>query len=191
MSSPLSKARRFEIFKRDRFTCQYCGRKPPEVVLHVDHVVAESVGGSSEDENLVTSCQDCNLGKSDRPLGLLRVSVGMSAEDRAERLEQMVERQKVLAQEREVVDEWVEGVVRFWAKLDGQDVEAEVWNVPHGLEASTRRFLKKLIFEEVLEAVQISFDKFPAGIGNWFQRFKYFCGVCWKKIKESGGLDVR
>lgn len=27
---------RFEVFKRDMFTCQYCGRKAPDVILEVD-----------------------------------------------------------------------------------------------------------------------------------------------------------
>lgn len=34
----LSKKTRFEVFKRDSFTCQYCGRSAPEVVLQVDHI---------------------------------------------------------------------------------------------------------------------------------------------------------
>jgi 5-methylcytosine-specific restriction endonuclease McrA len=57
--------RRFRILKRDKFTCQYCGRKAPFVTLHVDHIIPSSKGGTSEDQNLTTACQDCNLGKSD------------------------------------------------------------------------------------------------------------------------------
>ena len=65
----LSKKTRFEIFKRDGFTCQYCGQRPPEVVLEVDHIHPSSKGGSDEELNLITSCFDCNRGKSDRKLG--------------------------------------------------------------------------------------------------------------------------
>jgi hypothetical protein len=57
------KGLRFEVFRRDGFTCQYCGRQPPEVVLHVDHIRPVAEGGTDEEMNLVTSCQDCNLGK--------------------------------------------------------------------------------------------------------------------------------
>jgi hypothetical protein len=64
----ISKSLRFEVFKRDSFTCQYCGRKAPEVTLHVDHVVPVSKGGQNDISNLVTACQDCNLGKGARPL---------------------------------------------------------------------------------------------------------------------------
>jgi len=41
----LSKSIRFEIFKRDSFKCQYCGRMAPEVVLHVDHIKPVAEGG--------------------------------------------------------------------------------------------------------------------------------------------------
>ena len=68
----MSKKVRFEIFKRDSFACQYCGRQPPEVVLEVDHIHPVSKGGTTEPLNLVTSCQDCNRGKSDRELGNVR-----------------------------------------------------------------------------------------------------------------------
>lgn len=34
----ITKTVRFEVFKRDSFTCQYCGRKAPEAVLNVDHI---------------------------------------------------------------------------------------------------------------------------------------------------------
>jgi hypothetical protein len=59
----LSTRIRFEILKRDGFTCQYCGRKPPEVQLHVDHIKPQWEGGTDDPENLITSCADCNLGK--------------------------------------------------------------------------------------------------------------------------------
>ncbi len=56
---------RFEVFKRDKFTCQYCGKKPPDVTLEVDHIIATSKGGKTTLGNLKTSCFDCNRGKSD------------------------------------------------------------------------------------------------------------------------------
>lgn len=60
----LSKSLRFEVFARDAFTCQYCGRRPPEIVLEVDHIHPQSKGGLDELLNLITSCYDCNRGKS-------------------------------------------------------------------------------------------------------------------------------
>lgn len=64
-----SKRLRFEVFKRDEFTCQYCGRRPPEVVLELDHIHPRAAGGKDDEINLVTACVDCNRGKSDKKLG--------------------------------------------------------------------------------------------------------------------------
>lgn len=67
----LSKKIRFEVFKRDMFKCQYCGKSPikdQDVVLEVDHIVPVAEGGSNEMINLVTSCWDCNRGKGPRKL---------------------------------------------------------------------------------------------------------------------------
>jgi len=71
----LSKKVRFEIFKRDNFNCQYCGRTPPNVTLEVDHIMPVSDGGDSDEDNLVTSCFDCNRGKAATPVELLPATI--------------------------------------------------------------------------------------------------------------------
>ena len=58
---------RFRILKRDNFSCRACGASPaltPGLELHVDHIVAWSLGGETIEENLQTLCEACNLGKS-------------------------------------------------------------------------------------------------------------------------------
>jgi 5-methylcytosine-specific restriction enzyme A len=55
---------RMQVLKRDSFQCVCCGRKPPEVVLEVDHKIPFSKGGSNHITNLQTLCFDCNRGKS-------------------------------------------------------------------------------------------------------------------------------
>ena len=57
-------ALRWEVLKRDAFTCQYCGRSAPEVKLEVDHITPVSEGGKDTKENLVTACYSCNRGRS-------------------------------------------------------------------------------------------------------------------------------
>lgn len=64
----LSKKIRFEVFKRDSFTCQYCGKRAPDVILEVDHIHPVADGGTNDVMNLVTSCHDCNAGKGARLL---------------------------------------------------------------------------------------------------------------------------
>lgn len=59
---------RFRVLRRDGFRCVYCGAMPGSALLHVDHVMPVSKGGGSHPQNLVTACQDCNLGKSDTEL---------------------------------------------------------------------------------------------------------------------------
>ncbi len=64
----LPPSRRFQVLSRDKNICQYCGRQPPEVELEVDHIQPVSKGGIDELSNLITSCRDCNRGKSNKEL---------------------------------------------------------------------------------------------------------------------------
>src|SRR3990167_9842255 len=57
--------KRFLILKRDKFTCQYCGRKAPNVILEIDHIHPKSKDGENNIENLITACLECNNGKRD------------------------------------------------------------------------------------------------------------------------------
>lgn len=57
---------RRNVFKRDKFTCQYCGRHPNHDDLTIDHVVPRSHGGTSSWTNCVLACTDCNSAKADR-----------------------------------------------------------------------------------------------------------------------------
>ena len=57
---------RRNIFKRDRFACQYCGRQPGSEELTLDHVVPRAQGGESNWTNCVLACVTCNKRKADR-----------------------------------------------------------------------------------------------------------------------------
>ena len=57
---------RFDIFRRDNFTCIYCGRSAPNVELHIDHRIPWKIVKKHELSNLFTACRDCNLGKTDK-----------------------------------------------------------------------------------------------------------------------------
>lgn len=57
---------RFNIYARDRNTCQYCGVRYPRQELNIDHVVPRSQGGISVWENVVCSCHRCNRIKGGR-----------------------------------------------------------------------------------------------------------------------------
>ena len=57
---------RRNIYKRDRYTCQYCGVQPGSEELTIDHVLPRSRGGTSTWENCVLACLECNKRKADR-----------------------------------------------------------------------------------------------------------------------------
>jgi 5-methylcytosine-specific restriction endonuclease McrA len=57
---------RGNVYRRDEFTCQYCGARPGASRLTFDHVLPRSRGGLTEWTNIVTACTDCNHAKADR-----------------------------------------------------------------------------------------------------------------------------
>ena len=71
---------RFNVFLRDRFSCQYCGQPFPTPDLTFDHVIPRSKGGSTTWSNVVTACAPCNLRKGNR----LPREVGMALRSRPE-----------------------------------------------------------------------------------------------------------
>ena len=56
---------RFNVFLRDKFTCQYCGSKNE---LTFDHLLPRSKGGKTDWNNVVTACTCCNVKKGGRLL---------------------------------------------------------------------------------------------------------------------------
>jgi len=51
---PIVKLTRKEIFRRDNFTCQYCGRQMTN--LTIDHVIPRRLGGKTDWDNVVAAC---------------------------------------------------------------------------------------------------------------------------------------
>jgi len=63
---PISKSLRHEVFKRDNYKCVECGATKETAILHVDHIIPKSEGGTDELDNLQTLCEKCNIAKSNR-----------------------------------------------------------------------------------------------------------------------------
>jgi len=57
---------RFNVFLRDRFSCQYCGENHSAHNLTFDHVIPRSKGGLTTWENVVAACSDCNMLKGNK-----------------------------------------------------------------------------------------------------------------------------
>lgn len=170
----LSKRTRFEVFKRDGFKCMYCGAHPPGVLLHVDHVKPLAEGGTDDEDNLVTACENCNLGKGAVSLSAVPTPLAEKAAQVAEREEQLRGYHEVLEGKRARLEE------QAWQVLDV--LSPGMQNCPHDWFNSVRNFIDKLGFHEVLDAMEIAKG---APVYGEKRQFRYFCGVCWHKIREQ------
>jgi len=178
----LSKILRFEIFKRDDFTCRYCGKKPPGVVLEIDHVIPVVEGGGNEAANLVTSCFDCNRGKSKHPLGQNQ-EASLKEPDFAvtkERLQQLKACYEHLTEIESMIDEYVELLDNYWWHDLGCDDEYTFGEVRL---ASLRAFLHKTDYWTIRESMAIAFQTKPFWNADDDKLFRYFCGIVNRKIR--------
>jgi HNH endonuclease len=175
---PLSKRVRFEVFKRDSFTCQYCGLHPPTVVLHVDHVHPVAEGGNNEIDNLITACEGCNQGKGARLLSQTPPSLTDKSEELRER-EAQIKGYTTILRER------------------AERLEDETWQVAEVLSPgcgesgfnrrnllSIKQFLERMPSWLVIEAAEMAYSRIRF---SDYQRFRYFCGICWKKLRDADG----
>lgn len=169
---------RFEVFKRDNFTCAYCGRHPPDVLLHCDHIVPVAGGGEGDMDNLITACQACNLGKSDVPLTSVPQSLGDRAAEVQERETQIAGYHAILSARRDRVED------EMWKVVDELQPNASVKGFNRMYLRSIKYFLGILPFTEVFDAAEIARAKIPVG-RPLDHRFKFFCGVCWNKIRSN------
>lgn len=174
----ISKGKRFEIFKRDKFTCQYCGSHPPEVVLHVDHIDPVANGGTNDTDNLITSCAACNLGKSDKLLSVVPQGLAEHAAEVLEREEQILGYQKIMQDRRDRIEAecWAVFALIVRDSRHGMNVKKDWFR-------SMKNFIEKIGYDSVYDAMEIASAKFP-----WSEKkaFMYFCGICWNRIREAG-----
>lgn len=145
---------RFDVFKRDRFTCQYCGRKAPDIVLNCDHITPAASGGTNDLLNLVTSCRDCNSGKSDRHLS--DESAVEKSRAQAEFFEERREQIRMIADwhiELSSMDPELEAAQRLLTNLGlGELTEVGKRNI--------RRNIKKYGLLNILEAITIAANQY-------------------------------
>ena len=157
---PLSKGIRFEVFKRDNFTCQYCGAKAPDVILEVDHINPIKLGGTNEIMNLVTSCFNCNRGKSAKKLSDTSI---------VEKQRKQIEELNIKRQQLEMMLEWktglndlscyeVDSVCQYFEQLSDKK---------HSIKDSARleikSWVKKYSYDTIIESIDIAFEKYYDG----------------------------
>lgn len=180
---PLSKKIRFEVFKRDHFTCQYCGQMSPDVILEVDHIKPVAEGGTDDMTNLITSCRDCNRGKGKTPLGDKSELKKQQKElndlaDRREQAEMMIEWRQELNKtvERQVdyIEEYIVGETGYTLTDYGR--------------ARMKKLIRQFSFQELCAAVEIAYDYYFEGDErSWEQAFKKIGGICYNNRRRTHG----
>ncbi len=67
-SARYARKRRLRVLERDHYTCHYCRKVFAESDLHVDHILAVTLGGKDTQDNLVAACGFCNRSKTNKPV---------------------------------------------------------------------------------------------------------------------------
>lgn len=173
---PISKKLRFEIFKRDGFSCAYCGNKPPDVVLEVDHIVAVSNGGNNSKLNLITSCFNCNRGKGCEELSSIPPKLTEDLAKNKEKESQLKEYRKYIEEVQSRQSNDIESINKAFR------LTFPNWDLSDQFKRKTlTRFLKMLPLHEVVGAMQVACDRMSH---DEDKAVKYFCGICWRKFDE-------
>lgn len=182
----ISKKTRFEVFKRDNFTCQYCGKMAPDVILEVDHINPVKCGGSNDILNLITSCKDCNRGKGSRKL-----SDNEMIKKQQEQLKEINEKKNQL----ELLIKWKKELLDF---EDKQVDEIEKILEPTGNifsdygRENCKKLIKKYGFEEVYESTIISFKNYYLkGDEESIKKcFNYISRICITRSKQKNNPNL-
>lgn len=155
---PLSKSLRFEVFKRDSFTCQYCGAKAPDVILEVDHINPVAEGGTNDILNLITCCRDCNRGKGKRTLNNNSV---------IEKQRQQIEELNIRRQQLEMLLQWRDGLNSLDSEINNAAIDYynNKWSktVLSGQgEQKMKMAVKRYGLNNVIEMIDAQYDKYYA-----------------------------
>ncbi len=177
----LSKKIRFEVFKRDKFTCQYCGRMSPDVILEIDHIKPVAEGGDNSIINLITSCRDCNRGKGKT---LLSENVEIKKQqqqlrdlaDKNEQSKMMIEWKKELLEAR---NEEVETISDLIQSITGYELNDDDSRLIY-------RLVMRFGFSLVWQSTEISFGKYyddnnPRSFDKALMKIG---GICYNKKED-------
>lgn len=175
----LPKKIRFEVFKRDSFTCQYCGRSAPNVILEVDHIVPVAEGGTNEVINLITSCRDCNRGKGARLL---------SSTETLDKQKKQLDELNEMREQTDMMLEWKRELLQLENK-QADEIENLLGDLTgYGLTDRGRRDVRKLVhefgFAIVYEAMEIACSQYFKGSSKSLElALSKLGGICYNRSK--------
>lgn len=181
----ISKRMRYEILRRDNYTCRYC--RSVENELTIDHVLPVSLGGQDEPENLVAACRDCNAGKSSTsPTDDLVADVKQEALRWGRAIAEWNAINHAATADREA---WVAIFDNEW-KTWTRGVDDEHFPRPTDWRESARQFYATgLPVDEAIEAIDIACGSTKVHADN---AWRYMCGVIWRKVEQmhEGARDL-
>lgn len=170
----LGKSLRFQVFRRDGHVCQYCGGRPPDVALVVDHVVPAALGGSDDPENLVTSCRDCNSGKAATPPDAPMVA----AVGERERI--YADEMARLARDAELERDGLQWMWDAWASHGAFMFNRSV--LPANWESTVLLWLRRgLTRDDILYATDVAWGNPTVARPS---KFAYAAGICWRMLRQ-------
>lgn len=170
----VSKRLRYEILRRDNHTCRYCGSAAPDVKLTVDHVLPVALGGSDEATNLVAACADCNAGKtSSSPDAPIVADVEEKALLWHRALAIAVERREATLEAKRALFEYFEN--EWMGRYEIAVPIGDDWP-----ETVHRFYALGLHVSDLDDAIDIAYRAPIKAESVW----KYFCGVCWNKVRD-------
>lgn len=185
----LSKAKRFEVFKRDSFTCQYCGRSAPDVILECDHIIPVAEGGTNDILNLITSCKDCNRGKGKRKL---------TDNQTIEKQKQQLDDLNALREQTEMMIDWKRELMVL-ADTQIDFVEETIFSLSNTQDSKSltdhgRRGIRKLIerfgFDEVCTAANIAVSYYYDGTDSSLEKaITKIGGICYNRKYRNDEYD--
>lgn len=161
----LTKRTRYEVLRRDDYTCRYC--RSTDGKLTVDHVVPVALGGTDDPSNLVAACSDCNAGKSSAsPDASL---VAQVSDDAVRWSAAMQQAAQWAAAELEAEEDYERSFLGVWTR-----------HAPRGYEGSLAAMRRAgLPLADLLYAARVAQD--ARGVDD---RWRYFCGVAWKRLGQ-------
>lgn len=172
---------RFEVFKRDFFKCQYCGATAPNVLLQVDHLHPVAEGGDNDITNLITSCEACNSGKSDKALddNAAVTKARSQLEDlqaRREQLEMMMGWKEGL---RDIAMQTLDRLCAYWEGY------TPGWSANPNGRKKLQQWLGKFSLEELTHGMDVAAAQYLKADGqgkitseSWEVAFSKIPGVC-------------
>ncbi|WP_030724066.1 HNH endonuclease [Streptomyces sp. NRRL F-2580] len=177
----VSKRLRYEILRRDNHTCRYCGASAPAVPLRVDHVVPVALGGSDIPDNLVTSCEPCNSGKSSATVDASVVA--NVADDALRWAEALKQAAQVLTEQDLPKLSYRQTFLTAWQAWEiGRHSVRRSAELPADWKSSIDRFrtagLPEESWDEIIEIAMTSPKVLPLNV------FRYCCGIAWRRVSD-------